>query len=600
MILTAAASAQGAPEAVQLVPKTARLFVTAPNPEQLEERWSQTGFGRLLDDARMKPFLDQLESARKDRQRLPAFGFTWRQIRRAASGPATIAQVPDAQGAAATIVLIEVGDRRDTVREVTGGVYEQAKAAGATASRATLAGKKLLLYSRRVEGRLEERFYFLREGLLGFCDSRPVLTELLSRWSGEPLEALASLPAYQSVMQVAGEQDRAADLRWFIDPFGLEQMRRISRGEKETDSMRLLRQQGFYAIRGIGGSVFLAREDLELLYHIAVFRPQELKLAARVLSTMPIPDGELPDWIPVSVSQFRTLQLDYAQAFEGYGSWFEATEGEGEEGIFDLVLEDIKLEPGGPMLDLRQDLVKRLVGPMVTLTFVDSTEQPSAEKVVHAVKVADEPVVVEAARKFFQGDEDIIKPPPKIGDAVVWVYRDAEDRRGKKQTMLGPDLSNVAVTVARGHLFAATDLETLKRVLQPKEMPAPLSESTAYQAMQRVASAELSGKTVLQQVADGPQSFRRTYDLLRLGRADEADSLAGRLLTWYFDVVLGSDEAASGNGDASAPRWPGIDFSRLPDYEVAQPFLTDSGLAGEHVAQGWRVVGFSLPAQPAK
>jgi len=313
-----------------------------------------------------------------------------------------------------------------------------------------------------------------------------------------------------------------------------------------------------------------------------------------LLALRTVPQQPVPGWMPASVAMLRTLQLDFASALEGYGSWFEATEGEGEEGIFDLVLDDIKHEPGGPQLDIRADLIAQFTGPVYMASFVDRSAEIARETSAVAIKVKDAALVTESIRRFFSGDPDIITPPPSIGEHVVWNYRNArKPKDGKKQAMLGPDLSNVAVTVAHGYLIAAGNLETLRRVVESPDGEQPLSGDPRFSRARSLITELASGEPILWQFDRGQSSLLSTYDLLRAGRPDETSTIVGRLLTLYFDIVAGS--AGKRPAGQPTPRWPGIDFEKLPPFEKVSHHLRDTVLSAENLEQGWLLIGTTVP-----
>ena len=96
--------------------------------------------------------------------------------------------------------------------------------------------------------------FFLKDGLLCGTDDLAVATDVLKRWDGKQTDNLSSQHAYKNVMgrcqAAAGELK--PHVRWFIDPLGFAEAMRIG-DEKKMKTLKMLRNQGFGAIQGLGG-----------------------------------------------------------------------------------------------------------------------------------------------------------------------------------------------------------------------------------------------------------------------------------------------------------------------------------------------------------
>ena len=116
--------------------------------------------------------------------------------------------------------------------------------------------------------------YFLTGGLLVLADGTDVLADVLGRLGGKHNDSLSTVSPYQAVSKrlatAAGELK--PDVRWYIDPLGVAEYR-AENNEKRQKNVKILRNEGFAAIQGVGGYVNLDVGDYEILHRTAVTRP---------------------------------------------------------------------------------------------------------------------------------------------------------------------------------------------------------------------------------------------------------------------------------------------------------------------------------------
>ena len=141
-------------------------------------------------------------------------------------------------------------------------------------------------------------------------------------------ESLAALPAFKAV--IARCQKAAGELvphvRWFVEPFGYveavadRQPRRQRR--RGTDMLKILKNTGFTAIKGVGGYLHLATEKFEMLHQTAVYAPpvhegeDRYDLAANMLDFPNGGDFKPQAWVPREVATYASFNLKPKKIFE--------------------------------------------------------------------------------------------------------------------------------------------------------------------------------------------------------------------------------------------------------------------------------------------
>jgi hypothetical protein len=116
---------------------------------------------------------------------------------------------------------------------------------------------------------------------------------------------LAELSAYRVTMARCAEAagDVQPHVRWFVEPFGYAQTTRAAAGGRRrrgTDMLKVLSNQGFSAIQGIGGYVNFSVDGQDILHRTFIYAPpvsktgEKYRLAARM---MDFPNSN-PSWSP--------------------------------------------------------------------------------------------------------------------------------------------------------------------------------------------------------------------------------------------------------------------------------------------------------------
>src|SRR5437879_6215010 len=115
-------------------------------------------------------------------------------------------------------------------------------------------------------------------------------------------------------------------VRWFIEPFGYAEASRAAQGGKKkrgTDLLKVLQTQGFTAVQGVGGHVFFATENVEVLHRTFAFAPptrqgqEKYDLAMRMLDFPNSDPGTLEPqpWALPDVASYLSLNWKMREAF---------------------------------------------------------------------------------------------------------------------------------------------------------------------------------------------------------------------------------------------------------------------------------------------
>ena len=398
--------------------------------------------------------------------------------------------------------------------------------------------------------------------------------------------------------------------------------------------IEVIRNQGFGAIRGVGGYVDFAADGFQLIHRTAIYAPPPYKNAMEMF-VLPNDKNFTPQpWVPRDVATCSTLYLDILNAFDHFGPLFDELFGEGEKGVWDQVLESLKKDPNGPKIDLRADLIKHLGKRVTMVTDYQAPITTSSERLLFAIETTNQKAVALAVEKSMKNDptvkrreykghviwEIVEEEQPKVPSISLGeipsvgpkVEKEKEKGKGKgkaKEAIPSPDQENEAapeeekegaekeahflphgaVTVADGQLFVASHIDFLKKILDPLDKKDTLAASAPHK--QVTATIEKIG---LEKRCGGffsrtDEELYPTYELIRQGKMPESESLLGRTLN-----------SLSGAAKKGVMRPQRINGKNLPDYnKVVRPALGLSGVAGVSEPDGWFIKGFLLPKPAA-
>ncbi len=282
--------AAAVPAGDSLYPASTKAFFSVPDMPKLVGHWEKTQLYQLFEDPVMKPFTEDLRRQLDSKwlSNHDKIGLSIEDLQHVASGELSGAVFDSTAGRTGMVVLVDVTDNEVKAREALEKAEKNLQKEKAKKSQHTAAGTTIIVYDLPPkEDRQEARrvAYFLSGGLLAGGDGVDVLVDVLARLSGQKKDNLATLEAYRQVSRrlITGAGEVKPDIRWYIEPIGLAEFR--ARGdEKRTKNVKMLRNQGFAAIRGVGGFINLAVGEYEILHRTAVYAPKPYEKAMGMLA----------------------------------------------------------------------------------------------------------------------------------------------------------------------------------------------------------------------------------------------------------------------------------------------------------------------------
>lgn len=618
-----------APPADTLLPSTTKAFVTVPQFPDANQRFDATRLGQMLADPALEPFFKDLrrqlrEKWAKDKAEL---GTTWEDFEPAAAGEVALALVHPPRGNPGLVFLVDVTGRTQQAQQLLAKVSQDMANRKARRLNVQAGGVPVQGYERAPSEAGQQpdfAYYVLHRDMILASNELPILDEVMRRLATPQQQgSLQTAPAYQSVMQRAaqGAKNQAPHARWFIEPLGLlaaiEAERQGAQAAPATparpgaaaaprqkaqkkSTAEMYRALGFGAVQGIGGYMLMPGENYDFLSYSAIHAPKPWEKSMNMLA---LPNGtnlEPADWVPADVALHIAFNIDVRQAEANFEPLFDQIFGEGESGVWTDVKDSLRDDPNGPGIDLVNDLVNNLGQRATFIVDYQLPITPTCERNCLGIAAVNEAALAAAVRRsmetdpnvkhrVFEGfdiwemtDESVDAPQveledpsprapvrPRVGNA-----QHAEEEAGRL-------LPRSAVTVARGHLFIASHVDFLEKILAQRAED-NLGTASDFQQVAKQMQSLGAGQNALRSFIRRDQALHPTYELMRRNQLPEAQTMIATLLNRLL-----ADAEAQGTRRAE------IDGSKLPPYEQVRHYLGRGGLFLTSEENGWFAVSFT-------
>jgi hypothetical protein len=605
-LTTCAAIARAAPSTDTLLPQTTKGYLSVPDVEMLIEHWNETPLGQMLDDPAMRPFTDDLRRQIKEKwsKSHARLGISMADLQGLATGEAAMAVVAVAKGRATLVILADVTGKEKQAAATLDRVAANLKAQGAKATKQKQHGTVMNVFETAPKNARDHGFttvHYIKQGMFVAADSLALAGEMAARLDQPQKQTLATLDAYQNVMKRCQQSDANLQphVRWFIEPIGFSEALRTwetNRRKGSTDYLKVAKNQGFTAIKGIGGFANLATGRYGVLHRTYVYAPPPYELAMRMASFANGGDFTPPEWVTRDISTYMSFQTDMLNAFDRFDTLFD--EIYGEKGVWKDTLESIEADPNGPQINLRRDLVEHLGQRATVITDYELPITATSQRRLLAIEAKNADKLAAVIDKSMNGDErarrlEIEGHPvweiiPEDASTPTLDIDDASDTRRKRPASRDGEppapvsLANSAVTVAKGHLLVASHIGLLRKVLADIEKQDQLANDRDYLMVQAECSKLGASNDCAQFFARTDEQYRVMYELFQQGRLPEADTF----MAHFVNFLMGEEKEG-------VTRKPRLDGSKLPNYKIVQHYLSPGGTFTTSTDDGWFLIGFT-------
>lgn len=624
----------------QLLPGHTKAWVSIPNMMELEESFDKTQFGRLAQDEAIEPFIESLKSQFGDwaNEKNVRLGVKIENLDQIYSGEICLAGVVPSiagqeieRGSHGLVLLVDVSGREEKATDVLAEVNRRLVKQGADQTKIEINGASVTRSTIEKGKRLrasQTTLQTIYDGWLLASDNEKIFRDIIFRLATTKPDALkpdalASQPAFKSVMERTDFAPHGAHVKWFLDPFGYIRLAQaLADDEKDSrehrdDWAKILQGQGFDAIKGAGGQVAFMAGDREVFHRTFIYAPQKnltKEEQKRVFGLFDFSNDSgkavaPADWVPNDISAFFIGKWNFSSALENVGFLYDAFLD--DPGAFERVMQDFKNDP-----DMQLN-IRKLVGQLDNeWTIMSATSKPiegSSERVAIAFKLnkdADGAFVLDSIRRAIGngrateinlGGETVIEvdsesefEDDEIPDDIDIFDDPLEDEDFGDEEMDEEEVFTLFdkkyFAIQHDHLIVANHKDYMKLILANKQKK-KLSEMSDYQRIDKELNEIVDNKVFSsRQFGRLDQALEANYELLRQGKMEKSNTVLAKVLNQFFK------EHEQNPSDGEKLEVKRLDGTELPaDYQKAiAPYLGIMGWANEVEDNGWRISGCVL------
>lgn len=598
-----------------LLPRETKGFISAEDVEKVVANWERSELGKLFADPAMEPFVDDIRDQLDKRFATAGgrVGITISDLREVCSGEVCVAaiQPKDKTQKHAFVTLAYVEDRDEAVAKLLAKVDRTMAERKAVRQNVVLGEVEAVSYTvpvKKNSRRTFKTYIFVHNNWLVAADHPDVTTGILKNMKGMAEGAsLADVDAFQVTMercrQDAGEL--IPDVRWFVEPLGYSEVtREMSTGKRRrrTDFVAAMRNQGFEAVRGIGGFVNITHEHRDIEHRLFIYappipgNPEKFELAARMLGFPLAGDLLAQNWVPPTVASYMSATWDLQGSYAYLGSLID--EVAGDEGFFEDLKDSLETDPNGPQINLDKEVVAHLGNRATVITDCQLPVEPTSERFLVAIDLTNSQKMSLSLEKALGTDPNVRRI--NFDGEVIWeIINEEEDYpevsiegvggfgmedEFEDEEEFDPLLSSAAISIVKGHLVISSHVEFVKDIMRFREGEPHLAEDADYQTIMRELELLGAADDCGRMFTRVDEEVQASYTLLREGRMPESQGLIGQMLNRMLAPEEEDDD-----------REQKIKADELPDFQVVRRYLGTMGHFLHTEDNGWFVAGLSLP-----
>ena len=200
LLVLRSVSQAAVPPAENLLPNTTKGFLAAASVQDLEDNWNKTQLGQLMQDAAMKPFVEDLQRQMQDKwlKTHQKLGITWEDLEKTPSGETAIAIVLPSPTESATVVVADVTGHQEQTAVLLEKIDRSMVAQKAVRRTHKVSGTVITVYDipKTEDEAARQVAYFVKDDLLATADNLKVIVGIAARQAEAKADSLAKQPAF--------------------------------------------------------------------------------------------------------------------------------------------------------------------------------------------------------------------------------------------------------------------------------------------------------------------------------------------------------------------------------------------------------------------
>jgi hypothetical protein len=584
------------PDAPHLFPGNTLAYAQVADSNELAAKFHETALGRIAQDGKIKPLVTHLYGSAAE-----AFagleeqvGVSLTELLSVPQGEIAVALVAQESGPPALVALIDVGERPDAAMKLLEKGEAALAKAGAKRSTEKFEGVEFVTH-QVTQPEPRQVTHFVKDGTIVAATTVELAKDVLNNWLGkkkkksadadkdEPaIGVLADNEKFNAIMnRCRGTKDERPQITFFVDP--IETAKALARGNTAAQvGLAVLPALGLDGLQGIGGSMILATEDFDMLFHAHLLLDEP---RAGVIDMLALKPGDLtPErWVPGDAARYMTLNWDvdktYSSGAKLYDSFF------GEE-AFSKVVQARLSEPLG--VDFEKEVLPAIDGRVTYVSWIERPASVRSASPIVGVKLKDAKAFVPVLEKFCDKYKERFVKKSYGGVAyyeftrpeLPAVAEDAEEddaaaarRRRRLQRQGTP-----CVAIVGDYLIVTDRPSSIEKVVVTKgDVANSLARQLDYKLIASKIRRQLGGKKAGMLLFDRPEENLRMWYEMATAEENRKSMTEQAAENQFFKAL---DSALTENP--------------LPPFAVISQYLAPSGGVMTNDESGFHYMGFTL------
>ena len=598
------------PKATDLLPQDTVLLVQAEDINDLYDKFSETSFGKMVQDEKLAPLLGGVYDSFNqlfEENVAGELGASLDDLRSLPKGQISFALAAPRRQDMSPVFILEVGDDNEVANTLLDRGRELVQAEEGTETEEIIGDTSVYRFEGDSDD--EQVMYFQRAGLLVFCTDIEMATNIINRWDGETPKRdrpLSQNRKFLNVMaQCNGTKDERPQIQVYIDP--IELYRKTTRGNAgATIALGFIRSLGLDGFSAVGMGAIFAPEDFDSIFHfhVGLTSPR-----SGIIEMIAIKSGDVtPEiWVPNTVGSYMTMNWDYDKTYNElvklYDSFYEP--GDMESLIDENVNDRIEM-------DLKEDILSKLNGRVSLAQMYTQKGAINAQSTMIGVGLENGEKFKDTLESLVKAiDEDgSWKTSRHLGSTIYSLEVDNEGRRAEIERRRAERRAEIELTedqqarreardkmrkafsanvrtpepcfaIVKDHFLLSDSIDFLKEAIKTsKNDDRGLAQDTTYKQVIKQIRRQLDGKEPGMITYQRPEeSFRMIYDLVENDATKE--TLKAGAEQWEF--ARNMSEA--------------FENSELPEFEHFLQYMAPTGGMLTNDESGIHYMAFSLKSE---
>ena len=605
---SAALEAAAPKPAYEILPASTQAVVWLPDSEVLTSRWDKTQLSKLADDPKITAFWRDQQG--EIEEKLTNAGWRLhiqpRDLSSVVSGQIALAWVERAEVVRkpyALVLIVDVVQNKEKADEFLKKLDNQLKERGSQRSQLKHNGIDIAQHTIRPKGGEllpQETFYALVDEQLLASDDLATLQGLIDASQGKATDKkLNAEPVFVEARQQL-QVTKDNQIEYFVRPLGFARvLRAISgrRGGGKTDILGVLQAQGFDTLKAVCGEIKLGQDNYDMVHRGFVLAPGKLKERPAAVQLLDFPNDakrELPKWISERVSSVFSTTWNAKDAFWKAEPLVDAVAGQPK--VFQEIIEGIRVDPTGPQIDIRKDVLPLLTNEIYAVSEAKLPIQEDSKRNLIALRVTDTEKMTKILNKAMSQEVDatqialdnkhmVWKVQHKPTDEADFGddFKDFANKSGNApagNAQNQPLLSDWAITVHDGFLLFASHEDIIKEAIDQASSgkASPLGSQADYQRISSALETEMGKSPICGwRINRSALAYRAQYELFKQGKLQGGKGMFATLL----------ENLVENKSEIEQPKKAVVDGTKLPAFEAVSKYLQPSGTYIRTMENGW-------------